>query len=291
MLHSSYYSRISAAKIIGRSLRVYGDKFHVLFFPFLIIGLIESVLWNFAFDLIPQFKVQPGFTENFLVQLITYLTFAIPILAAFCVINWMIDAFPNGLIVKYSSDMLEGSSPNLSASLKTATLKIFSLLSVGLITGLLVILGFVLLIIPGIIVAVVFSLAIPAIIIEDSKVFESLRRSRKLVAEGSWQVFSVLLFTFLFIAMAGVIGEILCSYIIGIKGYSRLLIISIFISTAKPLQPVALTHLYYSLTASRKILEVRKPYQPIIPTPPSVGRRVQEWIGSVSYTHLTLPTN
>jgi len=278
MLNSSYYPGMSVGKIFIKSLRFYGDRFNALFLPFLIVSLIKSVLWKFAFDLIPQFKIQPGFTENFLVQFITYLTFVIPILVAFSVISWIIDFFPSGLIVKYSSGVLEGRTSNLVASLKTVIYKIFSLLLIGLITGLLVVLGLVLLIIPGIIMAVVFSLAIQVMIIEGSGVLESLRKSRELVSKRPWQAFSVLLFAFLLIAMAGVVGEILCSHLIRTEGYFRLVIISVIISVVKPLQPVALTYLYYSLSVSQKFQEPRKPYQPIFSAPPPIGRKFQELV-------------
>jgi len=275
MLHS----RISVAEILGKAFQFYGDKFHILFFPFLLVSLINSVLWKFALDLIPQFKVQLGFTENFLVQFINYLAFVIPILAVFGVISWLIDVFPAGLIVKYSSDIFEGRPSNLAVSFRVVIFKIFSLLSASFITGLLVILGLILLVIPGIIMAVVFSLTIQVIIIEGAGVFESLRRSRELAAKGWWQVFSVLAYTFFLTVIAGVIGEMLCSLLITTEIYFKLIITSIIMSIAKPLQPVALTYLYYSLSAGRKLPEIRKPYPQAVTVPPRMRWETQEPIG------------
>ena len=190
-------------------------------------------------------------------------------------ISWIIDTLPNGLIVKYSSDIFEGRRPNLTASLRVVVSKIFSLLSAGFIIGALVILGLVLFIVPGIIAAVSFSLTIQVIIIERSGVFESLRRSRKLVSREWWQAFSVLAFTFLLTAIAGVIGDIVLSLPLIVGDRFELLIASIIVSAAKPLQPVALTYLYYSLSAGQKILEAQKQYQLAFLSPLQMREKTQ----------------
>ena len=274
MADLSYYSTESVGEILVKSLRFYCDRFSALFLPFLITSLIESVLWNLAFSLIPHFDVQPGFTENFLVQFINYLTFVTPIVVSFALISWVINALPAGLIVKYSSDILERRPSSLISSLKRVTYKIPSLLSVGLIQGLLVILGLVLLVIPGIIIAVVFSLAIQAAIIEDSGIIESLRKSKKLVAKRPLKAFSILLFMFLLTTLGGAVGETLCSRLIIVEGYIRLLIISIAISAAKPLQPIALTYLYYSLSAGQKLEAERGVYPPVYSAPQQMGQKM-----------------
>ena len=276
MLHSSYYSGMPAAKILGKALRFYGDKFSLLFFPFLIVSPIKSLLWRMALDLIPQFKVKPGFTEIFLVEFINYLTILIPILAVFSVISWLIDVFPSGLIVRYSSDIFEGRPSNLKVSFRAVASKALSLLSASFIAGLSVILGFILLIIPGIIMAVVFSLTMPAIIIEGLGGFEGLRRSRELASREWWRVFSVLAFTFLLTVTAAAVGDVMCSLLFVTERYSKLLIMSIIISITKPLQPVALTYLYYSLSASQKPPEIYKTFPQTIPLPPRMNRESQE---------------
>lgn len=278
MLNSTRYSILSTREILAKSLRSYVNRFDVLFFPFLIANLIKSILWKLAFDLIPQFKIQPGFTENLLIQLISYLTFTIPIVTVFVLISWVIDILPNSLITKYSSEKLEGRTPSLIASLKTVTLNTFSLLSIGFIKELLVILGLILLIIPGIIMAVVFSLAIQVMTIERLGIFESLQKSRKLTAKRPWQVLSILLFLFFLTAIAGISGEIICSYLIRTKGYVRLVITLIIISIVKPVQPIALTYLYYSLSVDQRPIKIRETYRPVFPAPPR-RKGPQELIG------------
>jgi len=267
MLSSTHYPSVSSREIIIKSLRFYVNRFDILFFPFLIANLVKSILWRIAFDIIPRFEIQSGFTEKFLIQLINYLTIVIPIIIIFSLISWVIDVLPNGLITKYSSDILEGKTPSLRASLKNVAFNILSLLFLEFIKGLLVILGLILLIIPGIIMAIIFSLAMQVMIIERLGVFESLQRSRRLTSRRPWQVFSVLLFLFFLTVIVGILGENICSYLIGTRGYVRLPIIFIIVSVVKPVQPVALTYLYYSLSVTERSIKPRETYRPIFSAP------------------------
>jgi hypothetical protein len=234
----------SVWEIIGRSLSLYLRRFNVVFFPFLIVGLVNVVLWSFALDMIHPFDVEPGFTEEFLIQLIDYLTFTIPVIIAFTVASLVIEAVPAGLVTEYTSDIIEGKPASLQSSLWTAASKAVWLFSVALIRELLVILGLVLFLIPGIIVAVLFSLAIQLIMIEERGIYESLRRSKKMVTKRPWQAFSILLFVAVLTCLGAAAGEVVSSSLFMATGYLRLFIIYAVISTVRPLQPIAMTYLY-----------------------------------------------
>jgi uncharacterized membrane protein len=66
----------------------------------------------------------------------------------------------------------------------------------GLITGILLIIGFILFIIPGIYLAIRLRLVIPAIMVEDCGPIEALRRSFSLTKGHTWTVFGVALVFF-----------------------------------------------------------------------------------------------
>jgi hypothetical protein len=253
--------------IIVKSLSIYSKRSNVLFVPFLIVGLVNAVLWKLAFEMIPPFVVEPGFTEDFLIRLIDYLTFTIPIIIIFGLISWVIEAIPAGLIVKYTSDAIEGKPASLHSSLKTTASKTILLLSVALIREHLVILGLVLLVIPGIIIAVLFSLAIQLIVIEERGIYESLRRSKEMVTKRPWQAFSILLFVTALTGLGGAIAEIISSDLLMATGYVRLFIINAAVSAVKPLRPIALTYLYYSLRAEERLAAAYRPREPVFPAP------------------------
>ena len=262
-------SIMSAKEILVRSLQTYGNRFGVFFIPFMITSLTKSILWKFAFVIIPQYQIRPGFTEKILMQLINYLTLTIPIISIFILISWIIDIIPDALTIKYISDMLEKRPPHLISSAKLVASKALSLISTGIIRGLLIILGFILFILPGVIMAVIFSLAIQVIIIERLGTFQSLRRSKSLASRNPWRTFSILTFTFVLTVFAGVIGETVSSHIMVMKDYIRFIAIGIAIAVARPLQPIALTYLYYSLSVEDRLTVIQKPYLPNLPLPRS----------------------
>ncbi|KYH41354.1 MAG: hypothetical protein AYL33_004520 [Candidatus Bathyarchaeota archaeon B63] len=250
--------------IIAGSLSLYSRGFNLLFFPFLTVGLINTVLWKLALDMIPPFVMEPGFTEDFLIRLIDYLTFTTPIVMIFSVISLVIEAIPSGLIVKYASDIIEGKPAGLRSSLDAAASKAIYLLSAALIRDLLVVLGLFLFIIPGIIIAVLFSLATQLIMIEGRGVYGSLRRSKEMAMRRPWQAFSILLFIAVLVVLGAAIAEMISSDLM-VTGYIRLFIINTAISLVKPLQPIALTHLYYSLRAEEGLAAAYRPYRPGFP--------------------------
>jgi len=266
------YSTISVRKIILESLRLCFNNYDAVFPPFLLTSIVESLLWKVALDMIPSFEIQPGFTENFLVNFIQYLTFVIPLIILFALASWVIDAIPNGLATKYFSERIERRHISFLDSLRATSPSIPRLMLLGLISGILILLGSILLIFPGIIIAVIFSLAIQAMIIEGSGVCESLRKSKNIVLKKPWQASLILLFLLILMSAAGFLGENICARLMIGEIYLRLAIIFIMVSIVKPLQPAAFTYLYYSLSGRLQLPEIYGEHLPSAPTPYREGK-------------------
>ena len=77
--------------------------------------------------------------------------------------------------------MLEKGHATLQTSFHFTLTKVLYLLAASIVTVTLMVLGFIALIIPGIIVAIIFSLVNPAIMLEGKGILGSLSRSRVLV--------------------------------------------------------------------------------------------------------------
>jgi len=105
------------------------------------------------------------------------------------------------------------------------------------------VLGLVLFVIPGIIVALIFSLIVPVIIIEDRGVFKSLERSRRLVDRSWWKTFAVLLLVLIVTAFFSIIGEAISIFF----GAFRDLASALAAAFIQPIYPLSLTLLYYSM--------------------------------------------
>jgi hypothetical protein len=87
---------------------------------------------------------------------------------------------------------LLGREPTLGRAASIGLRRFWSVLLVGVLVGLSVGLGLVLLIVPGLIVAVRLAVAMPALIVEDARGRAALRRSWRLVRGRSWMVAGVL---------------------------------------------------------------------------------------------------
>ena len=75
-----------------------------------------------------------------------------------------------------------------------------------LLTGVLIAVGLLLFILPGLILITIWSVAIQAVVVERATVLDSLRRSRELVRGNAWRVFLFLLLLALILLMAATLA-------------------------------------------------------------------------------------
>ena len=107
-----------------------------------------------------------------------------------------------GMVVELVSDIQDGrrdSSPG--QLLRAATPVLGKLIMVGIVAGIGVVIGFVLIIVPGLILITVWSVAAPVVVLERPAGLGALRRSRELVRGSGWQVFGVILLLDILVAV------------------------------------------------------------------------------------------
>lgn len=71
------------------------------------------------------------------------------------------------------------------------------LVAVGVLGGIAIVIGFILLIVPGLVLATWWALLAPVIVVEHGRWFDAFGRSRALVRGSGWQVFAVVVIVFL----------------------------------------------------------------------------------------------
>lgn len=99
-----------------------------------------------------------------------------------------------GMVVELVADVQDGrrdSSPG--QLLKAVTPVLGPLILVGIVAGIGIAIGFVLIIVPGLILITIWSVAAPVVVLERPGVLAALGRSRELVRGNGWQVFGVIL--------------------------------------------------------------------------------------------------
>lgn len=162
------------------------------------------------------------------------------------------------MTVKVASDALERRSIDLSEALNFTAGRLPSLLGAAIVTGILIVVGLILLVVPSIILAIMFSLIVPAIVIERVGALESLSRSRRLVG-GRWlKTFGLLLLVYLIIFVAGLIFGAISS----VFGDADWIVSNVLGSLVSPILPIAVTLYYYSMAARQQ-----PPSPPLTPAP------------------------
>jgi hypothetical protein len=115
-----------------------------------------------------------------------------------------------GALVEAVADIRDGRSDlGVSETFSKVWPRVWPLLGASILAGLGVALGLVFLIVPGLILLTWWALIPPSIVLENRGVFESFGRSRELVRGHGWNVFGVLIITYLLSAViSGVIRAI-----------------------------------------------------------------------------------
>ena len=103
-------------------------------------------------------------------------------------------AFVQGALVEVVRDVHEGEQePRLSATYERAAPQLGALVAVSLLAGLGIGVGLLILIVPGVVLAVRWSLVVPVVILEEASTRAAFGRSSELVRGHGWAVFRVLL--------------------------------------------------------------------------------------------------
>lgn len=238
---------LSVGEIITQAFSLYSSNFILFFTPFLVAGLITgtfSLAVNYYLPL-PAPPAPEAPFEEIIAWLPGFIATLIAVALLTGIISWIISRVVEGTVVKCTSDLLEKGESSLSEGLGFTVSKLFSLLGAGIVTGILIAIGFVCLIIPGIILLIMFSLVVPAIIIEEKGVFESLGRSRRLVSRRWGKTFVLLLIVGIIIAILSAIAGLLAAPF----GLASSIVSAIITALIQPILPLAMVLLYYSMIA------------------------------------------
>jgi MFS family permease len=223
---------------------LYVNHFPTLFLPaFLasvITGSLSTLLAAYALDM-----------QSLLIDLITgdsnLLITTIGLLLAAAVVgslvSWILSTLASGICVKCASDIIEKGSANLEEAFSFTAKKLLTLLAASFLVGALLVIGALMLVVPGIIFAIMFALVIPVIINENVGVLDSMSRSKRLV-NHRWLITFVL---FLIVGMVSIFVSLIALFLTSPFGIVGSLISSIIASFAAPVLSIAMTVYYYSM--------------------------------------------
>lgn len=154
-----------------------------------------------------------------------------------------------GMVVSLVRDVQDGQrDSSIGELIEEAMPVILPLIGAGILAGLGIALGFVLLIVPGLILMTIWAVIAPVIVVEHSGVIDAFGRSRELVRGNGWQVFGVIISVFLIAFVAsfvlGVIGAGISDTVV-----MRALFSLIASTLTAPLTALAAATIYFNLLA------------------------------------------
>jgi hypothetical protein len=111
-----------------------------------------------------------------------------------------------GYVVRLVQDVRDGRRDHTVGELFSAAAPaIPTLIGNGILFAIAVFIGFILLIVPGLILITIWAVTAPAIVIERAGVIEAFGRSRELVRGNGWPVFGAILIAFVIIVVFSIV--------------------------------------------------------------------------------------
>src|SRR5215216_6024643 len=178
----------SVGELLTDAFELYRQHWQNLF---VIVAVIVIPL-SFLQVLVGDFWIRQGLTEEELrggVEVTENGAFAGAILGSIVV---AITTILTGAITRAAAGTFLGRDLEIGESYRYGFARFWSIVLVGLLSGLAIAVGFVLLIVPGFIVLTFLTCAIPALVIEGKRGREALRRSWNLVRGRGWPVFGTI---------------------------------------------------------------------------------------------------
>ncbi len=214
--------RIGAGDVVSETFSVYRENFGALFGSALAVFAVVGVVAGL---------VQIG--DSFILALIA------------SIIRLAGHALYTGFVVRLVQDVRDGRRDDTVGDLFEAAMPaIVSLIVFGVLFGIAVGIGFVFLIVPGLILLTFWSVGAPAIVIEGLSPIEAFGRSWRLVRGNAWSVFGALLLIFLIVL---VIQFVISAIATPIGDVALVIAVVLGAALTAPIYSLAVSILYFDL--------------------------------------------
>ena len=166
------------------------------------------------------------------------------------IVSLVLTAFFTGMVVMLVRDLQDGHRDSSLGELFSSVTPVFvPVIVVSILFGIGVAIGLVLIIIPGLILLTIWSVAVPVTVIERPGIFAAFGRSRQLVKGNGWQVFGTILLVWLIAIVVGALGGLLASAFGGVIGA---LIVAIIGALIAPVVALTAALIYFTLVEGKQ---------------------------------------
>ena len=191
-LDATVPSRLDIARVFQRTFDVLGRNFTTFFMLALIMVGLPAVLTGML-----QFR---GLSEDGLPRFN-------PAVGLSAIVSLVTNTILQGALIYGTVRDLNGERPAVADSLATGLRAFLPLIGLSILMGLGLALGFVLLIVPGVILACMWCVAVPSLVAENRGVFDSFQRSADLTRGNRMMIFALfVIYLVVFLVVSAIVG-------------------------------------------------------------------------------------
>jgi hypothetical protein len=152
-------------------------------------------------------------------------------------------------LVKAVQDVRDGRADmSISETIAAARPYLWSVAGASILAGIAIGIGLILVIVPGLILATIWAVIVPVIVIERTGALASFGRSRELVRGRAWHVFATLVLVYIILIIVGIVLGAIFSFLPHVLGSGLSQVISGTI--VAPFLAIVVTLVYYRLVGS-----------------------------------------
>lgn len=234
---------LGLGEVVSKTFDLYGRNFVRYFVLFLAVEAIIGAVSTLAYGYFVLPTLPPNPTQQQILDWFpNYFGTLIQLVAVVGIVGLVLGTIALGGTIRMASEEIENRPVELGASVRFAASKLIWLWALGLIVGIIVGLGFIALVVPGVILLIMLILTFPVLLIENRGVIGSLGRSRELVGHRWLKTFGLLLIMGIIVGVAAAVVSLISSPF----GWASTFVSSILGALYQPLLPVSITLFYYS---------------------------------------------
>lgn len=191
-LDTAVPSRLDIARVFQRTFEVLGRNFTTFFILALIMVGLPAVLTGML-----QFGAlagdgSPGFNSG---------------VGLSGIVSLITSTILQGALIYGTVRDLNGERPSVQDCLATGLRSFLPLIGLSILMGLAIVCGLILLIVPGVMLACAWCVAVPSLVAENRGVFDSFQRSAELTRGNRWTIFALfVVYVVIFMVVSAVIG-------------------------------------------------------------------------------------
>jgi hypothetical protein len=174
------------------------------------------------------------------------------------IVDLIVGQIVSATLVYGSIQVLRGRQVTISECLSQGLKRLGAVLGVAILSGIGIVLGMLLLFVPGLILATMWAVAIPVAVVEERGVTASLSRSQELTSGRRWRVFGAYLLTLLILIVGGSIVEGVIAVIAGLNSTVSIVGLWIFSALVQAFTACLIATLYYYLRREKEGVEIHE---------------------------------